>query len=58
MFGLGGSGIITVVITLMLIILAVLALLMPFFVYQIRNRTNAMDKKLATVIELLGSQKR
>jgi len=39
------------------LIIIVLGLLMPVFVYQIRNRTLAMDKKMATIIELLGGPK-
>ena len=37
--------------------LALLALLMPWFVYQIRNQTKDMSRKMDTIIELLGDLK-
>jgi len=44
-----------VIVWILGIILALMALLMPVYVYQIRNKTLAMDKKLGTIIELLDN---
>jgi len=57
MFGLGGSEILTTVFVILALILGILALLMPVYVYQIRNRCLNMDKKLGVIIELLSGQK-
>jgi len=51
-----GYGAATVILGILGIILAIMALLMPVYVYQIRNRCLNMDKKMATIIELLGNQ--
>jgi len=50
-------GTFSVFLFVLAVIIAVLALLLPVFVYQIRNRTLDMDKKLGVIIELLGGQK-
>ena len=47
-----------VIVWILGIILAIMALLMPVYVYQIRNRCLNMDKKMATIIELLGNDAR
>lgn len=52
-----GYGAATVIVTILAVILGLLALFMPIFVYQIRNRCLNMDKKMATIIELLSGQK-
>jgi len=56
MFGIGGPEIVTLVLTVVVLILAVLAVLMPVFVYQVRNRCQSMDKKMDTIIRLLAKQ--
>lgn len=56
MFGLGSSEVATLFLTVLVIILAVLGLLMPVFVYQIRNKTQDMSKKMDTIIRLLARQ--
>lgn len=56
MFGLGGSEVVTLFLTVIVLIFALLALLMPVFVYQIRNQTKDMDKKMDTIIKLLARQ--
>jgi len=45
------------VVVILALFLAILALLMPWFVYQIRNQTKDMDRKMDTIIGLLGGQK-
>jgi len=52
-----GYGAAVVIVWILGIILAIMALLMPVYVYQIRNRCLNMDKKMATIIELLGGRK-
>ena len=56
MFGLGGREMAMMAVSLLIVVSAILAILMPIFVYQIRNRTLDMDKKMSTIIELLGGQ--
>ena len=51
-----GTGFIFIAI--LLIILAVLAILMPFFVLKIRNETISINKKLSTIITLLGGSEK
>jgi len=43
---------------LLMIVLAILAVLIPFFILKIRNETVAINKKLSTVITLLEDQKK
>jgi len=52
-----GYGAATVILGILGIILAIMALLMPVYVYQIRNRCLNMDKKLGAIVELLSGQK-
>jgi hypothetical protein len=40
-----------------LLIVAILALLMPFFVFRIRNEMISMNKKMSVLIELLSGSK-
>lgn len=49
------GGIFGTVIMIGLLILAVLALFMPVFVMQIRDRARSIDNKLSQVIELLST---
>lgn len=51
-----GYGAATVIVVILGLILGLLALLMPVYVYQIRNRCLNMDKKLGTIVELLSGQ--
>lgn len=55
MQALGGT--LSIIILILGLFLAILALLMPWFVYQIRNQTKSMDQKMDTIIGLLGGQK-
>lgn len=48
MFGIDGSEILIIA----LLILGLLAMLMPIFVYQIRNKVLDMDKKMGVIIDL------
>lgn len=52
-----GYGAASVIVAILALVLGILALLMPVYVYQIRNRCLNMDKKMATIIELLSGQK-
>ena len=54
MEALGGTF--SILILILGLFLAILALLMPWFVYQIRNQTKTMDKKMDTIIKLLARQ--
>jgi len=54
MQALGGT--LSVIVMILALFLAILALLMPLFVYQIRNQTKGMDKKMDTIIKLLARQ--
>ena len=45
------SGIVTIII----LIVAVLAFLMPFFVFRIRNEMISMNQKMTELIKILGS---
>jgi len=56
MFGIGGPEILTLFLAVAVLVLAVLALLMPIYVYQIRNRVHDMNKKMDTIIRLLAKQ--
>jgi len=58
MFGLGGREVGILVLTVLVLVFAVLALLMPVFVYQIRNHTRSMDKKMDVIVRLLSASKR
>lgn len=49
-----GTG--SIFLFVLLVVIAVLAFLLPIYVYQIRNKTLAMDKKLGEIIELLSRQ--
>lgn len=51
------GGRLSVLVLILGLFLAILAVLMPWFVYQIRNQTKDMDRKMDTIIELLGGQK-
>jgi cell division protein FtsL len=53
-FGLGFFGFI---LAILFIVLAVFALLMPFFVYSIKNNIKEMNRKMSVMIELLGEHK-
>lgn len=50
-------GAVTVIVGILGVVLALMALLMPVYVYQIRNRALAIDKKMSTIIELLEGQR-
>ncbi|MBC2704860.1 hypothetical protein [Desulfobacula sp.] len=51
MEGLGAfSGIVTIVI----LIAAVLAFLMPFFIFRIRNEIISMNQKMTELVKILG----
>ena len=52
MGALGGTF--SVFVLILGVVLAIMALLMPLYVYQIRNRTLDINKKMDTIIELLG----
>ena len=44
------------IVTVFLIIVAILAFLMPFFVLRIRNEMIKLNEKMTKVIELLGGK--
>jgi len=48
------GGVFTLFYGILALIIIVLGLFMPIFVYQIRNRCLNMDKKMGTIIDLLG----
>jgi zinc-ribbon domain len=49
-FGAGG------IVGLLMLIFSVLMFMLPFFVFKIRNEVVAMNKKLETIIDIMGSQ--
>jgi len=54
MEALGGT--LSVLVLILALFLAILALLMPWFVYQIRNQTRDMGRKMDTIVKLLARQ--
>ena len=42
------------VVSLIILIAAILAFLLPFFVLKIRNKAISIDRKMDVIIELLG----
>lgn len=54
MEALGGT--LSIIVVILALFLAILALLMPWFVYQIRNQTRDMGEKMDTIIRLLARQ--
>ena len=46
-----------IIVAIFLIIVAILSLLMPFFVLRIRNEIISMNKKMSELIELLAGQR-
>lgn len=49
-------GLFYIIVAIFLIIVAILSLLMPFFVLRIRNELISMNKKMSELIELLAGQ--
>ncbi|MBW1715844.1 MAG: hypothetical protein JRJ77_08480 [Deltaproteobacteria bacterium] len=49
-------GVFYMIVAIFLIIVAILSLLMPFFVLRIRNEIISMNKKMSELIELLAGQ--
>jgi len=54
MYGLESVG--QVFVVGVVLFLAILALLMPLFVWQIRDSTRAINKKLTRIVDQLESQ--
>jgi len=54
MEALGGT--LSIIVVILALFLAILALLMPWFVYQIRNQTQDMGQKMDVMIKLLARQ--
>lgn len=56
MYGLAAiGGIGSLILLLFLFVVAVLAFLMPFFVFRIRNEVIAVNRKLDRLIDLLSA---
>jgi len=52
----GGPGVVSLFITIIILVFAILAILMPLFVYQIRNQCKDMGQKMDMIIKLLARQ--
>ena len=52
-----GMGALYGIWSIFALIVAILALLMPFFVFRIRNEMISMNKKMSVLIELLSGSK-
>jgi cell division protein FtsL len=54
---MGGVGaLLYILVTIFLLIAAILAILMPFFVLRIRNELIEMNQKISQMVEILGGK--
>ena len=49
-------GALYIIVTRFLLIAAILAILMPFFVLRIRNELISMNQKISQLVEILGGK--